>query len=349
MQIKRKRFGEIDGKTVEAFTMKNDHGMEVTCINYGCIITDIIVPDKEGNFESVVLGYDTLQEYINDTLYLGAIVGRVGGRIKDAQFELDNQTYTLTKNEQNNHIHGGYTGFNRVIWDATLFEKEDEVGVVLHYLSPDGEEGYPGNVDVKISYKLNNANEFIINCDAVTDKSTPFAVTNHSYFNLSGNLKNDVLNHSLKLKSDKFLELDRELIPTGTMLDVSSTPFDFTKERNIKTGTSSSHPQSILVGQGYDHPFLLDSRHDEEIVLKDPNNGRRLTVETDENSVVVYSGNSLEEDISIRGVPLRKHLGICLETQGLPDAVHHPTFPSVILGKDEKYRSITKYRFDMEA
>ena len=345
MQIKREKYGVHNDHTVYAFTMKNNNGMEITCINYGCIITEIIVPDKEGNFENVVLGYDTLEEYVNDTLYLGAVVGRVGGRIKNAQFELDNQTYTLAHNEQNNHIHGGVKGFNRVIWNAALFERDDEVGVIFNYVSPNGEEGYPGNVDIKVTYKLNNANELTITYDATTDKSTPLSMTNHSYFNLSGNLKRHILDHSLRLKSEKFLELDRDLIPTGTVLDVKDTPFDFTKERCIKTGANSNHLQNVLVGQGYDHPFLLDSKHDEEIVLKDLDNGRTLIVETDEVGVVVYSGNGLEEEGFIRGAPIRKYLGICLETQGLPDAVNHPAFPSVILDKDEKYHSITKYRF----
>jgi len=345
MQVKQENFGEVDGNPVYAFTMKNQRGVEITCINYGCIITEIIVPDKEGNFENVVLGYDTLQEYVNDTTYLGAIVGRVGGRIKDAGFELDGQIYTLAKNEQNNHIHGGIKGFNSVIWDASVFETEDAVGVQFNYLSPDGEEGYPGNVNVKVTYTLNRLNELIITYDAVTDKRTPFVVTNHSYFNLSGNLKRDVLNHTLKLKSDKFLELDQEFIPTGTVLDVSSSPFDFTQERSIKTGAVSNHLQNILVGQGYDHPFILSCNHDEEIVLKDPENGRTLIVETDEVGVVVYSGNSLGSEGYIRSVPSRKHLGICLETQGLPNAIHHPAFPSVLLEKGEKYLSVTKYRF----
>lgn len=348
MQIIKEKYGMLHDYTIYAFTMKNNNGMEITCLNYGCIITEIIVPDKEGNFENVVLGYDTLEEYVNDTLYFGAVVGRVGGRIKDAQFELDNQTYTLTKNEQNNHIHGGVKGFNRVIWNAALFEEDDEVGVTFNYVSPDGEGGYPGNVDVKVTYILNNANELAIFYEAITDKRTPFSVTNHSYFNLSGNFKRDILEHALKLKSNKFLELDHELIPTGKVLDVKDTPFDFTKERCIKSGANSNHEQNVLVGRGYDHPFLLDSKHDEEIVLKDPDNGRTLIVETDEVGVIVYSGNGLGEEGSIRGVPLKKHLGICLETQGLPNAVHHPTFPSVILNKDEKYHSITKYRFDVD-
>ena len=345
MQVILEKFGELNNRPVYSFRIINDRGMEITCINYGCIITKIIVPDKQSSFENVVLGYDTFEEYLNDTAFLGAVVGRVGGRIKGAQFELDGQTYTLTKNEQNNHLHGGIKGFNRVVWDSEIVENEDASGVQFTYLSPDGEEGYPGNVLIKVSYMLNNKNELIITYDAETDQKTLLTVTNHTYFNLSGNLKRDILHHTLKLKSDKFLELDREFIPTGTLLDVRNTPFDFKQERSIHTGTISNHPQNILVGEGYDHPFVLNSHYNEEIVLKDAESGRTLIVETGEIGVVVYSGISLSNKGEIRGVPSRKYLGICLETQGLPDAIHHPTFPSVIIHKGQKYNSVTKYRF----
>ncbi|MFD1449024.1 aldose epimerase family protein [Oceanobacillus profundus] len=345
MKVRQEKFGEVDHNTVHSFTITNDHDVEITCINYGCIITKIIVPDKQGNFENVVLGYDTLEEYMMDTTYLGAVVGRVGGRIKGAQFELDGQIYTLAKNEKVNHIHGGIKGFNRVIWDAEVFDKGDTAGVQFKYFSPDGEEGYPGNIDLKITYTLNNENELVISYDAITDKKTPLAMTNHSYFNLSGNLKRDILNHTLKLKSDKFLELDQDFIPTGTMLDVRNTPFDFTQERSIESGTISKHPQNVLVGGGYDHPFRLSSNHNEEIVLKDYESGRTLILETDEVGVVVYSGNSLGNEGYVRGIPLRKHLGICLETQGLPNAINQPTFPSVMIDKGQKYSSVTKYQF----
>ncbi|MBU8791313.1 galactose mutarotase [Oceanobacillus caeni] len=348
MQVKQERFGEVDGNTVYSFTIKNERGVELTCINYGCIITEMIVPDLQGNFENVFLGYDTLEEYLNDTTYLGAIIGRVGGRIKGAQFKLDGQSHTLAKNEGNNHLHGGIKGFNRVIWDAEVFEQENEAGVQFKYLSPDGEEGYSGNVAIKVTYSLNNENELVITYNAVSDKKTPIALTNHSYFNLSGNLKRDILNHTLKLKSDRFLELDQEFIPTGAMLDVRNTPFDFTEERTIKSGTVSNHPQNVLVGKGYDHPFLLSNNHDEEIVLKDPESGRTLIVETDEVGVVVYSGNLIGDKGYIRDIPARKHLGICLETQGLPDAIHHPAFPSIIIDKDQKYSSATRYKFGVE-
>lgn len=348
MHIKQKNFGEHNNQAVHSFTITNNHGAELSCINYGCIITKMIVPDKQGNLENVVLGYDTLEEYLSDTLYLGAIVGRVAGRIKGAQFELDGQSYTLEKNEQNNHIHGGINGFNRVIWDAEVFKKENEAGVHFKYHSPDGEEGYPGNVTIRVTYTLTNENELVISYEAIADEKTPLALTNHSYFNLSGNCKRDVLHHTLKLKSDKFLELDQEFIPTGTMLDVKNTPFDFTQDRTIKSGTVSNHPQNVLVGEGYDHPFILNNNHDEEIILRDPESGRTLIVETDEVGVVVYSGNSIGDTGYIRDIPSRKYLGICLETQGLPNAIHHPTFPSIIIDQEQPYSSITKYRFGVE-
>lgn len=347
MKLLQEKFGEFNNQSIDSFTITNNRGVEFTCINYGCIITKIIAPDRQGNLENVALGHDTLEEYLSDTAYLGAIIGPVGGRIKNAYFELDGQTYRLDKNEKENHLHGGKKGFNRIIWAAEVFKKEDEAGVQFKYLSADGEGGYPGSVTIKVTYTLNNANELIIKYEADTDKKTLLTMTNHSYFNLSGNLKRDILNHTLKLKSDSFLELDQEFIPTGTILDVKKTPFDFTQERKIKSGVVSKHPQNVLVGKGYDHPFLLRSNHDEEIVLKDPESGRKIIVETDEIGVIVYSGNSINKD-EIRDVPSRKYLGMCLETQGLPNSIHFPSFPSVVIDKGQKYNSITKYKFDVE-
>ncbi|MGF6947655.1 galactose mutarotase-like enzyme [Neobacillus sp. B4I6] len=219
-------------------------------------------------------------------------------------------------------------GFDKVVWDAAMIENEQEVGIQFSYISPDGEEGYPGNLTIKVTYTLNNKNELSIHYYGQTDQKTLLNVTNHSYFNLSGNLKRDILNHSLTIKSDKFLELNNELLPTGNLLDVENTPFDFNDERLIKSGAASDYPQNLLAGNGYDHPFLLKTNHDNEITLKDQESGRTLTIETDEVCVVIYTGNSLSSEGEIRGVPSRKHLGICLETQGLPDAIHHSHFPS---------------------
>ncbi|MDN3017117.1 galactose mutarotase [Paenibacillus sp. BSR1-1] len=344
MKVIHESFGQIDHQTVSSFTMVNDNGVEVTAINYGCIITKIVVPDKNGNYENVVLGHDSLNDYLKDPYFLGAVVGRVGGRIKGGSFELDGQNYTLAKNDGNNHLHGGIKGFDKVVWDAEVMEE----GVRFSYLSPDGEEGYPGNLHIQVTYTLNNNNEFTIHYSAQTDKKTLLTVTNHAYFNLSGSLKRDIVNHTLTIKSDQFLELDQEFIPTGILVDVKNTPFDFTSERIIETGIASDDPQNVLVGNGYDHPFLLNTNHDNEIVLKDPDSGRVLTIETDEAGVVVYSGNSLKTEGEFRGTPSGKHLGICLETQGMPDAIHHPHFPSIILDKEQQYSSKTVYKFEIE-
>ncbi len=345
MKVIQEKWAEIDQQPVISFTMINDHGMEVTCINYGCIITKIVTPDKDGNYENVVLGFDQFDPYVTNSPYFGAVIGRVAGRIQNACFELDGKTYTLCKNENNNHLHGGVKGFHRVLWNAVAVEKEEEVGVQFSYTSPDGEEGYPGTVQVQVTYMLNNQNELVISYNAHSDKSTLLNLTNHTYFNLSGNIKRDILNHELKIKSDQFLELNEELIPTGVFLDVANTPFDLREGKKLKDGITANHSQIELVGQGYDHPFLLNVHHDKEIVLQDPESGRTLTVETDEVGVVVYTGNQLQEGMDIYGVPSRKYLGICLETQGLPDAIHHPHFPSWVLQSGEKYSSVTKYRF----
>lgn len=348
MKVIQASFGQIDNQMINSFTLVNDQGMEITSINYGCIITKILAPDKHGNFENVVLGYDSLDEYLKNNAFFGAVCGRVAGRIKGGAFELDGQAYSLAQNDHNNHLHGGLKGFDKVVWDAKVIENEQEIGVQFSYLSPDGEEGYPGNLAIKVTYTLNNNNELTIRYAANTDQKTLLNVTNHSYFNLSGDLKRDILKHSLKIKSDKFLELNHELLPTGNLLDVENTPFDFSNGRHINTGVTSDYQQNLLAGNGYDHPFLLSTNQDNEIVLQDSESGRTLTIETAESGVVVYSGNSLSGEGEIRGVPSRKHLGICLETQGLPDAIHHPHFPSWILEKDEEYCSVTKYRFGNE-
>jgi aldose 1-epimerase len=346
MKVVKEEFGTKDNQTVFLFSLINDHGVEVGCLNYGCIITKIITPDQDGHYENVVVGYDTFKEYENDSYFLGAVIGRVAGRIKAGSFEFNGKQYSLAKNERHNHLHGGNKGFNQIIWNAEVFENKQEIGVHFSYVSPDGEEGYPGNLKVDVTYTLNNKNELSIRYSGVSDKTTLLNMTNHSYFNLSGNLKRDILHHSLLIKSDQFLELNEELLPTGKMLDVTGTAFDFTSERFIQSGVVSEHPQNKLAGEGYDHPFLLHTLHDQEIVLKDSESGRILTIETDEVAVVVYSGNQMKSELELAGgVPSRKYMGICLETQGLPDAIHHPLFPSWILEKEKEYSSTTTYKF----
>jgi aldose 1-epimerase len=345
VKVLQEKFGEVNGHPITSTTLVNNQGMEVVSIDYGCIITKIIVPDKNGKKENVVLGFDSIEEYIKHSPYFGAVVGRFAGRIKDGHFELDGQTYQLEKNNNGHHLHGGLKGFDKVIWNSQVITGKNETSIVYNYLSPDGEGGYPGNLEIKVMYTLTNANEFIISYEAVSDKKTLINVTNHSYFNLSGNLQRDILDHELTLKSETFLELDEELIPTGEFISVKGTPFDFRDGQYINDGVESEHLQNVLAGKGYDHPFLLAENENNEIVLKDEESGRVLTIETDQPSVVLYNGTQMDSDFNIRGVQSRKYLGLCLETQGLPDSIHHSHFPSNILDKGDVYRFSTKYLF----
>jgi aldose 1-epimerase len=343
MNVSNKNIGVVDHQTVKAFTLMNDHGIEITVLNYGCTITKIMTPDRNGEFENIVLGYDTLEDYLNHRSYFGCIVGRVAGRIAGATFSLDGKTYTLAANDNGNNLHSGVKSFSHVVWEAKPIKDEKYVGVHFFYRSPDGEEGFPGNVEMNVTYLLTNENELIIRYKGTTDQKTILNVTNHSYFNLSGDLKRDILHHSLKMNSSQYVELNNELLPTGNLIDVDNSPFDFRIERLIQDGVNSNHPQNKLVGAGYDHPFVL--RDDKEIVLTDKESGRTLTIQTNEVGVVLYTGNMLPNDTWIRGKKSRKYLGLCLETQGLPDAIHHPHFPSIVLNEGEVYQSETRYIF----
>ncbi|GAE27373.1 aldose 1-epimerase [Halalkalibacter wakoensis JCM 9140] len=347
MEIREEVFGEVNGQDVKIFTLKNSSGMELSCINYGCTITKVLVPDQAGNFENVVLGFDSIEEYIHHSPFFGCVVGRVAGRIANSQFELDGITYDLPNNEGVNHLHGGDHGFDKVLWDGKIEKGTDEVKVIFTHKSTDGTAGYPGNVTVSITYTLNNDNEFNISYHATTDKKTLINLTNHSYFNLSGELKRDILDHELTLKSDHFLKLSDSLLPTGELVAVDQTAFDFRKGRKLIDGVQSDHQQNQLVGGGYDHPLVLSANREDEICLVDQQSGRKLTVETDEPTVVLYTSNMMGNDFEIRGVPARKHIGVCLETQHHPDAIHHPSFPSIVLDENEEYRTSTTYRFSV--
>lgn len=349
MKIAAREFGVVGDKKIFAFTLENDHGMKMTCLNFGCIVTQIFTPNVKGELENVVLGFKSVDEYIQHQNYFGAVIGRVAGRIKGSQFELDGILYTLPTNEGVNHLHGGEYGLHRRIWQAKTFEQDEAVGIEFSYLSKDGEEGYPGNVNIKVVYLLTNDNRWIQKFIGATDKKTLLNMTNHTYFNLSGNGKNDILDHELTLKSNQFLQLNNELLPTGKFIDVEATPFDFRKGRKLREGVESLHPQNVLVGNGFDHPFILSENQNQEIVLKDKESGRKLIIETNQPCVILYTGNSLPENYTIQeGVQSRKFLGVCLETQGLPDAIHHPHFPSVVLEPNKIYEAVTSYHFDIE-
>ncbi|TXC93119.1 galactose mutarotase [Metabacillus litoralis] len=345
MKVVKERFGETNGETVYSYELQNDQGFKVNCISLGCIITSISTPDKNGNLENVVLGFDSVEEYLEHSPYFGSIVGRVAGRINNGKFELDGEPYSLPQNEKTNHLHGGPNAFDKRVWDAEIIEKENEIGVKFSLLSNDGENGYPGNVTVNATYLVNNQNELTITYTATTDKKTLINLTNHTYFNLSGNVKKDILSHKLKLKSDEYLELNELFIPTGEKVSVDKKPFDFVNKKELKEAILSNDDQIKKVGQGIDHPFILNENHNEEIVLEDETSGRKLIIETDEESVVVYTSNMLEGDFQIRGVQAKKYLGICLETQGLPDSINQPNFEPCILDVGEEYNTTTKYKF----
>jgi len=345
VKIIQEQFGVLDGQEITAYTLVNDHGMEVTSLNYGCVVTRIVTPDRNGVLENVVLGFDTIEEYVKHSPFFGAVIGRVAGRIQNAEFDLNGETYQLAKTEGPNHLHGGLKGFDKVIWAVKPREDGESVSLEFSYLSKDGEEGYPGNLQMQVTYTLTNDNVFSITYTGETDKATLLNVTNHSYFNLSGELKRDALGHRLTIKSDRFAVLDDKLIPTGELLSVEGTPFDLRAGRKLNEGVVSEHPQNVLVGHGYDHPFVLAENNNREIILVDEESGRTLTVETDQPAVVLYTSNALQGDFTIRGVQADNYLGVCLETQGLPDAIHHENFPTIILEKGEKFQSTTTFIF----
>jgi len=344
MSISKRLFGKVNEQNVYEYTFKNG-SVEISCLNYGCIITKVIVPDRRGNYENIVIGFQELADYQRNSIFAGAVVGRVAGRIRDAQFVLEGENYTLPSNDGPNNLHSGPSGFHNVVWDATVADEEDTIE--FSHTSLDGAGGYPGVLTTQITYTLNNKNEFIIHYRGQSDKTTLFNPTNHTYFNLSGNFKQDISQHSLKIDSSRFLELTQQLLPTGKLLDVTDTVFDFRTGRKIMEGINSSNPQNTIAGQGYDHPFVLDSNHNGEIVLQDEESGRVLTIETDAVGVVLYTGNHIPGDFDIYGVKSRRYLGLCLETQGLPDAIHHSNFPPCILQKNQISTTTTTYTFSV--
>ena len=350
MEITEKAFGRKNNQTITLYTLKNDQGFQVSCIDYGCIITEITAPDRNEELENVVLGFDTFEEYESNPHYFGAVVGRFAGRIKEGAFAIDGTDYQVAKNANGHHLHGGPQGFHSAIWNSKVIQSENEAIVEFTHFSPDGEEGFPGNLSMTVRYTLKNgSNQLSISYSGKSDKMTLLNVTNHSYFNLSGNFKRTVLDHELTMKSDHYLELDEELLPTGALVSVDEDPlFDFRNGRSIRESTVSEHLQTKLAGHGYDHPFSLNQKEQPAIELHDAESGRKLRIQTTEPAVVLYTGNQIGGPYSIRGVEAQNHLGLCLETQGMPDSVNHPHFPSAILNAEEEFKSETVYSFSFE-
>ncbi len=340
-------FGKTqDGKPVTVFTLTNANGMRVRAMTYGAIILSIEVPDRSGKIADVALGFDSLDGYLKDPPYFGAIVGRYGNRIAKGQFTLDGKTYKLATNNGPNHLHGGNKGFDKVLWDGAPLKSG--IGVVFSRTSPDGEEGYPGNLKASVTYTLTDKNELVVDYHATTDKATPVNLTQHSYFNLAGQGSGDILGHELTIDADRYTPVDATLIPTGELAPVQGTPFDFRKATAIGARISQTNEQ-LKNGNGYDHNWVLNRTGgglQHAVRLVDPKSGRTLDVATTEPGVQFYSGNFLDGTIKGKGGHVYNFRnGLCLETQHFPDSPSHPKFPSTILRPGQAYTSKTVFTF----
>jgi aldose 1-epimerase len=347
--IKKESFGSIrEGTPVDLYTLTNSHGVEARVTNYGGILVSLRVPDKNGKLADVVLGYDNVDGYLQNPAYFGAIVGRYVNRIANGLFTLDGVKYFLAKNNGPNSLHGGLKGFDKKIWQAEPLGKKRNVGVVFTYVSKDGEEGYPGNLKVKVRYTLTEDSKLVVEYDAVTDKATPVNLTNHSYFNLAGEGNGDVLGHELTLNADRFTTVVKSLIPTGELRPVKGTPLDFTKATAIGARINQNYEQLILAG-GYDHNFVINGKGGSlELAarVREPNSGRVMEVYTTEPGVQFYTGNFLDGTIAGKqGHVYKQHYGFCLETQHFPDSPNHSGFPSTILRPGQTFHSRTIYKF----
>lgn len=341
MNIEKQLFGALpDGKEVYLYTLKNDSGMEVDVITYGAIVTAIRVPDRKGTPGDVVLGFDTLEAYLGDHPYFGAMVGRVCNRIGNSRFELEGRIHHLTPNEGKNQLHGGKKGFDKQVWTAYSDKTPDQLSLKLGYESPDGEEGYPGTLLVEVEYSLNDHNELGISCRAKSDKATHVNLTNHSYFNLN-NCEGLIYDCHLLIEADHLTELDEESIPTGRILPVDSTPYDFRLSRSIGERIKEVAP-------GYDINYVLDMSAREltrAAALYDPASGRSLEVLTTLPGIQLYTSNHLDGITGKKGITYQKHSAVCLETQYFPDSPNQPSFPSTALLPGEEFSAETVYRF----
>lgn len=347
-------FGTLpDGTPVEVYTLTNANGLRLRATNYGCIVLSIETPDRAGRMADVALGYPTLAEYLRETPYFGAVVGRYANRIAGGQFTLDGQTYTLAKNNdpggQPCSLHGGLKGFDKVVWSAKGVEKPGAQGVRFERTSPDSEEGYPGNLRVAVTYWLTDDDEFRIDYEATTDRATPINLAQHTYFNLKGEGQGDILGHELTLHASRFTPVSAGLIPTGELRPVAGTPLDFTAPHAIGARIGADDEQ-LRYGGGYDHNWVLDRRPEGGLqpaaTVYEPTTGRVLEVLTTEPGIQFYCGNFLDGKLTGKsGQPYVHRGGFCLETQHFPDSPNQPAFPSTILRPGETWRSQTVYRF----
>jgi aldose 1-epimerase len=346
MFISEKPFGKTTAnEPVTLYTLKNTQGMEVHIMNYGAIITKIIVPDKNEVMEDVVLGFENVADYIKDSPYFGAVVGRYGNRIAAGKFNLDGKSYTLAAQNNGQHLHGGLKGFDKKVW-KTVAKKDGSL--TLSYLSVDGEEGFMGNLEIQVTYSLSEDNAISMDYMAKTDQATVLNICNHSYFNLSGNVKRDVLDHNIQLNAPFFIPIDKVLIPTGEIKSVKGGPFDFTSPKKIGLDINADDTQ-IAFGGGYDHCYAFDKApgaFGKIAHVEDPESGRIMEVFTTEPGVQFYTGNNLDGHLTGKyGAKYTKRSGFCLETQHYPDSPNKPNFPTTVLRPGETYTSKTVYQF----
>lgn len=343
--VEKSFFGLMpEGDSVYLFTLKNEQDIEIKITNFGGIITEIHTPDKKGKSGNIVLGFDNLDQYLAGHPNFGALIGRYGNRIADAQFSLDGETYHLAANNGDNSLHGGIIGFDDVLWDAKVIACDARAVLQLSYTSQDGEEGFPGTLQTVVTYEL-FMDELFITYEAETDKATPVNLTNHSYFNLAG--EGTILDHILYLNASKYTPVNDDLIPTGEIANVEGTPFDFRKPTAIGDRIAEVGGTPV----GYDHNFVLDNSQDKEVLaakVLDPKSGRFVEVYTTEPGVQFYTGNFLDGTLKTGDWVLVQYSGLCLETQHFPDSPNQPDFPSTILRPGEKYVTQTIFKFGVE-
>jgi aldose 1-epimerase len=346
MAIEKGNFGNIENKPVEYFILKNKSGIEAKVVTLGATLVSLKTPDKAGKFADIVLGYDDAIGYMNGTCYFGCTVGRYANRIANAKFTMDGKEYKISPNSGKHHLHGGKIGFNKVVWKAEPFENQGSKGVVFKYFSKDGEEGFPGNLDVRVTYTLtDDDDELKIEYAAVTDKKTIVNLTNHSYFNLAGHNSGSVLSHKMQINSDTITESDNDLIPTGKFLKVANTAFDFSKQKTIGQDIGK-------LDNGYDINYVLVKQSPKEISFAakvvEPKSGRVMEICTTEPGIQFYTGNFLNGVKGKGGSIYNKQTAFCLETQCYPDSPNHSEFPSAVLNPGETYRHLVVHKFSVQ-
>jgi aldose 1-epimerase len=350
-EIRMETFGSLpDGQSATLFTVTNANGIEMRVTNYGGIITHLFVPDRAGNLDDVALGYDHLDGYLEASPYFGSIVGRYGNRIANARFTLDGEEYVLARNNGPNHLHGGLKAFDKVLWNAEPFRNGEGKGVIFTYTSPDGEEGYPGTLEVRVTYTLTDDDQLIFDYQAETDRATPVNLTQHSYFNL-GRPGSEILDHVVTINADRFTAVGPTLIPTGELRPVDGTPLDFRGPTPIGARIEQED-QQLGYGRGYDHNFVLNGEAGEMKLaarVYHPSTGRMMEVYTEEPGMQFYTGNFLDGSITGKGgVVYERRTGFAMETQHFPDSPNQAAFPSTILRPGEQYRTRTIYAFSSQ-